>query len=569
MDDTPTTHKEESGIQIVAVQFGNYNRPDPVESKFDDWVMYGKNNKFYQDIIDRNNGSPTNSSINRTLSEYIYGKGIRAKNARENINDWTRFKSILNDKDLRKICTDFQVFGQADMEIIQTKGKELTAIYHQPKQLIIPQLENEDGVIENYWFSKDWNKRYENIPIAIPAFSGKNKKEIYSIKPYQVGQKYFSDPDYVSALSYAEAEEEIANMNLNSIKKGLSAGYIINIPGGLNWDDKQKKDFQKDIRKQLTGSENASDFILSFNAQNQDGITITPFPVNENIHKQWESLNETCSSKILTAHRVPSPSIVGLISSSGFSNTADEMLQARLDLVDYVIKPKQKFIIDALQDVLVQYGLNLDLYFEQLVSKPEVVEPPIKLSSQGANPETLIALGEDLPEGYEIISDDRCDKVTLKEIQLNTVFKFASAPVTPRKNSEQDTSLFKIRYAYAGAAAGERDFCKKVINANKLYREEDLNFNSVYNEDFAPSGSSSYNVFLYKGGVNCKHWWQRIILLKKDNGIISTTDAVKMILELDPSQRKDAKWDANAKEVAQVASPFNNWWSKQPGYRTI
>jgi hypothetical protein len=33
-----------------------------------------------------------------------------------------------------------------------------------------------------------------------------------------------------------------------------------------------------------------------------------------------------------------------------------------------------------------------------------------------------------------------------------------------------------------------------------------------------------------------------------------------MILQLEPSERADAKWQQNPKEVAQIAGPSNNFW---------
>ena len=161
----------------------------------------------------------------------------------------------------------------------------------------------------------------------------------------------------------------------------------------------------------------------------------------------------------------------------------------------------------------------------------------------------------------------RCDEITLSEVQLNTVIELAQVPKTSKKNSEQDTSLFKIRYKYAGAKEGEREFCNKVLKANKVYRAEDLNANYNYNEELAPSGSDSYNIFQFKGGVNCKHFWQRVIYLKKDNKNISVSQARKIILALEPDERAEARWEQNEKEVAKVAEPKNNWWSLKPNYR--
>ena len=44
--------------------------------------------------------------------------------------------------------------------------------------------------------------------------------------------------------------------------------------------------------------------------------------------------------------------------------------------------------------------------------------------------------------------------------------------------------------------------------------------NDGVNGKFAPSGSSSYSIWLYKGGVHCYHQWNRLIY--KANGDKST-----------------------------------------------
>ena len=98
--------------------------------------------------------------------------------------------------------------------------------------------------------------------------------------------------------------------------------------------------------------------------------------------------------------------------------------------------------------------------------------------------------------------------------------------------------------------------------SNKVYRYEDLKAaeDKVVNEGFGKGGSDKYNIFLYKGGVNCKHWWQRVIYLKKGNKRIGVNEARRLINELEPSERNAAKWEENPKEVAQIASPSNNHW---------
>jgi RNA recognition motif-containing protein len=68
---------------------------------------------------------------------------------------------------------------------------------------------------------------------------------------------------------------------------------------------------------------------------------------------------------------------------------------------------------------------------------------------------------------------------------------------------------------------------------------------------------------LYKGGVNCKHFWIRKIYLRKNNKSISVNQARKMILDLDPDKRKDAMWEENNPLVAQPAQASNNFFKAE------
>jgi len=205
---------------------------------------------------------------------------------------------------------------------------------------------------------------------------------------------------------------------------------------------------------------------------------------------------------------------------------------------------------------------NLDKILYKILD--DIKKQTVFLSSH--NLESLISKGEVVGDDWEIIENERCDEITFSEGDLNLI-ELAQTPKTSNKKSKQDTSLFKIRYQYAGSKKGERDFCNKVIEADKVYREEDLNANYNYNEELSPSGTDSYNIFLFKGGVNCKHWWQRVVYLKKGNDRISVNEARKMILELDPKDRKEASFDKNDKRVAKVAEAQNNYWSLTPNYR--
>tara|TARA_R110001599_G_scaffold148890_1_gene332634 strand:- start:3 stop:1961 length:1959 start_codon:yes stop_codon:yes gene_type:complete len=182
----------------------------------------------------------------------------------------------------------------------------------------------------------------------------------------------------------------------------------------------------------------------------------------------------------------------------------------------------------------------------------------------------LESKGEDEEmEGYELIDSRPANE--FDEI-LNHSLKFAtdlaSVPTsTPNKKSSQDTSIIKVRYRYYGSNNPEREFCRKMWSARKVYRMEDLNKESSDNSELAPKGSSTYNLWLYKGGVNCQHYWERRTYLRKNNERITVAEARRKIAALDPSLKKEAQIETNVPEVAQVAQPKNDWWSLDPNYR--
>lgn len=146
----------------------------------------------------------------------------------------------------------------------------------------------------------------------------------------------------------------------------------------------------------------------------------------------------------------------------------------------------------------------------------------------------IIAEAEDDLEGYVIYSVtdaiEELEEDRNKAIDgLNSVQKLARTGIArPNAKSSDDGNkgdvMFKVRYRYAGNPTGEREFCRKMIAAKKIYRIEDINrmsFSAV-NAGFGPRGASNYSIIKYKGGPNCKHKWERITYVKE--GLEGTID---------------------------------------------
>jgi hypothetical protein len=339
----------------------------------------------------------------------------------------------------------------------------------------------------------------------------------------------------------------------------------------------------RQIRNHLTGSQNAGAFFLNWNDNKDSEITISALEVSE-AHQQYAYLSAEARQQLCTSHKLTSPMLVGIKEVNGFSSNADEIRVGFEELMINVIKPKQEIILDGLMEVFAVNGITLDLQFESLRSEEQVIAEiptttPTQLASQhvccSKDDNGLSEVADALIEMGEIIDEDEWIEVDaipvtkdleINEITLNLAKSFASFP---NVTSEQDTSLFKIRYSYEGAFNAQRDFCNKMVSAGRTYRKEDITIaeTKVVNPGFGADGADNYSIWLYKGGVNCQHFWMRKIYLRKNNTQIGVNEARRMILDLDPADRPLAKWQENEIEVAQIASPSNNYWSLKPNYR--
>ena len=572
--------------KLQIINLSNYIRPEIKEVSGKKWVLNGDKNSFYQTIIDAYNGSPTNSAIIDSYSQFIYGKGLTSKDKAKKPSEWAAILSLVSKKDLRKICKDFEMFGEASIEVKYINNK-IQRCFHIAKQRIAPEVANEDGDITGYYYCYDFSNVNKYKPERFDAFGFGDglgeRSEIYIFRDYQVGQFYYSNPSYVSGISWAKMEEEISNYSINHIQKGLSFGHIINMNCGVQESVETIQENTRQIRNHLTGSQNAGAFFLNWNDNKDSEITISALEVSE-AHQQYAYLSAEARQQLCTSHKLTSPMLVGIKEANGFSSNAEEIKVGFAELMINVIKPKQEIILDGLMEVFAVNGITLDLQFESLRSEEEIIiETPLIAPTQLASQhvccskddnglsevaDALIEMGEviDEDEWIEVDAIPVTKDLEINEITLNLAKSFASFP---NVTSEQDTMLFKIRYTYEGKLGAERDFCQKMISAGRTYRKEDITIagSKVVNPGFGADGADNYSIWLYKGGVNCKHFWMRKIYLRKNNKQIGVNEARKMILDLDPADRPLAKWQENEIEVAQIASESNNYWSLTPNYR--
>lgn len=563
---------------IRFVNLSNYTTPEVKEYRDKDWVAYGESNNYFQYLIDRYNGSATNNAIINGISELIYGKGLDATDSSRKPEAYAQMKSLFSKDCLRKVTADLKMMGQCAFQVIYSKDHtRVTEVFHMPIESLRAEKCNEEGDIEAYYYAKDWSavKDKKETPMRIPAFGYSQEGiEILYIRPYRAGFYYYSPVDYQGGLQYAELEEEVANYHLNNIKNGMSPSMLINFNNGVPTEEERYM-IESRIGEKFSGTSNAGKFILAFNDNKEMSATIEPVQLSD-ASDQYQFLADEAMRKLMVSHRVTSPMLLGIKDQSGLGNNADELKTASTLFDNTIIRPFQEMILDGVDKILAFNDISLNLYFKTLQPlefQEDVVvdqetqeeETGVKLSAEPTDEyfdnafNELEALGEVIDESeWELVEEAPVDYDA--EAQMEKFFAFASTGTAfPNAKSTQDGVTpegrpYKVRYGYAPEQAGDnsREFCKKMVSAKKVYRKEDILSMSTkaVNAGFGVGGADTYDIWLYKGGARCHHFWMRKVFMAKEGAKSVDAKSPNAEVGVNKAKRAGAELEVNDKKVA-------------------
>ena len=557
--------------------YANNELPIFKELSASNFVTYGEDDMYGEYLRDLYLTSSTHNAIVNGVAEMIYGEGIDATDRDESDGKreaWLRLQALLNasDKDLlRKMALDLKLYGMTYVNTIWNRGRtRINKLRHLPVHQMRSGMVNGDGVVDLYYHKTDWSRN--NVqPTGIKAFDPQDRTEasqVLLIKRYTPSYHYYSLPDYVGSTNYIELDREIGQFHVNNIKNGLFPSMLLSFKNGVPTDE-ERADIERKVLQKFSGADNAGRILITFNDGDETAPEFTTINSND-ADGMFQYLSGEVAVKILTGHRCTSPLLFGIRGDgSGFGNNADELRDSYSLFNNTVILPFQNMLLDGLQPVLDVNGIELDLYFKTLkpadfldievaktqsdaeAEKEGVTNTNLsRAETPGSVADELIAMGEDEDDDYDLIDVREVDYELEDKYDAAWAFARAIVPEGSRPTagkSEQDTPLIKVRYKYAPEDVQDntREFCRKMIQAGRVYRKEDIMAASkrAVNPGWGPRGASTYDIWLYKGGGYCRHFWKRHTYLKKDNKQISVKQAERIIREAGPQEPRMAKND--------------------------
>ena len=528
---------------IQAINLSAYQPVEAVETENRaGWINYGQNNLFPQHLITLYYNSPIHNALTNSIAYMIEGQGT----------------GTILDNALQGIAFDLKLQGSFCAEVIWSMDfTRVVQINHLPFENCRLAYDKEEDDVTGIWYSRDWantrSKRGkpEFIPAFNPSIAQEQPRQVIYAHGMMAGSSYYAKPDYFGSLNYVELSYQMGLYHVNNILNGLFPSFIINFLNGIPQKE-EREAIRREWETRLSGASNAGKFLMTFNEDPARAPQIESFPLSD-ADKQYQFLSEETAKQIMVGHRVVSPLIHGIRDTTGFGSNKDEMVVGLEIFNNQVIKPYQRIIERVFTPILGEINIEMNSPFndEVVVVEPTVQTAELKKKVVAAenkiSKEQSEAWLQHLREKAEYIDEEEWQLLSDEEVtnpedeeKYRTEFMSVRGYSNPDERSTSlDTGLYKVRYYYSKNFTyrdGEvvtRDFCQEMVALSKtgaLFRYEDIieMGNNGVNGEFAPQGSSNYSIWIFKGGVYCRHaWFRKIFFRKREGGKFLPNDGLK------------------------------------------
>ena len=343
---------------VVGAAFAAPALPVIKEIRNKDYMFYGEDNLYPQKLIEMYDSSAMHHTCIQAIKDGIFGEGIELIGD-EYIN--TQGETI--DDIFEKITLDYTLYQGYALNVIWNKeGTQIAEIYHLAFDKIRSGKANEEDEVEEYYYSSDWSnlRKYKEVPYR--AFDpldnkGENASQIFYYFNYTPGNDVYPLPAYVAASNDIVLDAKVSRFHVNNISNGLAPSLFISMKNGIPTPE-ARREVYKEIEETFAGEENAGRFFLSFSdADNAPEVT----PIEAANSDFYITLEERISSRILTAHRITSPLLLGIKDSAGFSSNAEEIKVSYAHFEGTVIEPKRKKVTTSFGYMLKLAGYNVSI----------------------------------------------------------------------------------------------------------------------------------------------------------------------------------------------------------------
>lgn len=261
------------------------------------YIKYGSDNKFPKKLLELYQSVPEHAKSLDFTESNIIGEGIDNKS----LDYW----------DLKRIISDYLIFGAYSVQVIKTRNGGAKYVYIDFSKIRYSTDKKQIGFSENWEVYKPeivWSK-ISTGPTEDGIYIYKNTKsrEIYPV------------PQYFSAYLALDTMKSMMHYHNNSANNGFSPSVLINFNNGIPEEEIQRQTEQSIIDK-FTGGQGQR-FVLSWN-DSKETATTTEKLENDNLDQKFETLQKFIQNQIIIANSITSGTLLGVRpENQGFSQT--------------------------------------------------------------------------------------------------------------------------------------------------------------------------------------------------------------------------------------------------------
>ena len=346
------------------------NLPTFVELVGKKWIMYGEDNLYPQFVA----GLFMKSAMNRTAIQSkldgVLGQGLRTRNPEheyllKRINKYESWNDVFE-----KVALDYITFGGLAMNPIWSNdGETVAEAYHMDFTKVRSGVWVADlDKPEYYYYSSDWGQYRKFRPIEYcaydPARSLDHPSQVMYFFDYEPGHLFYPLPSYAGGLNDIQIDVEVSKLHLSNLANGMFPGLFISLNNGIP-DPEAREEIYDELTMAFRGSENAGKAFIAFCDDKEHAPEITPITAANDTY--YTTLESRITSRILSAHRITSPLLLGLYheGGTGLGSNKDEIETAYAHFTSTVIKPIQKQLLKIFNNLMYDMGhKDVELYIE-------------------------------------------------------------------------------------------------------------------------------------------------------------------------------------------------------------
>lgn len=350
------------------------------------WINWGNKNDYPLQLSNLYYNSPIHQSCVDFAVSAIVGGGVDYDKMKINGQEEIRPNYYETwDSFIEKISLDYILYGAFAFQIIKNKDNKTYSFYHQSFGDVRCGEKDEDGIITKYFISSDWSNLAKFPPLELPAFGFQEDENINQGTPYLFVSTsyspdllYYQTPRYISALKAIQADIELQRYDLRSIMNNFSAAGILTM--NRIDDEEEKKLVLENLEAMFQGSDNANSLLVTFKNNDEekpiDFVKIDKDVTNVNL---FDNNNERNIKRILSAHRIPSRTLIGLPSENAqLGGQGNETVVAYNIYNQLVGNNNRKKIVSTINQMLKINGIDVSVELKPLqfyVNMPsEIIE---------------------------------------------------------------------------------------------------------------------------------------------------------------------------------------------------